>query len=217
MNLPHMAPGVKYPQNAFSLNLASLEFVDAVKMPDYDGYGYDDDYTHLERWLPLEEVGTMPRYDVLGEPSDETNEDVNNDNYHYALGSLTSRERTILMQYYTAKEDGTVATLREIGQEFNLSYERIRQIISSAIEKVRKEYALLQKARIDREIATNLLKTTSNSKLAGLKTQNPLKDITTPEQRALINRAKLNGLAQAKLATGRMTVNGTGVVVPIED
>ena len=53
------------------------------------------------------------------------------------LGDLTLREQRILeMRFGT--DDGVTHTLEEVGQEFNVTRERIRQIEVKALEKIRK-------------------------------------------------------------------------------
>ena len=52
------------------------------------------------------------------------------------LNTLTERERDIL-KYRYGLIDGTPKTLEEIGNIFNLSKERIRQIESKALQKLR--------------------------------------------------------------------------------
>jgi RNA polymerase primary sigma factor len=49
---------------------------------------------------------------------------------------LTERERKILSMRF-GLEDGVMHTLEEVGQEFNVTRERIRQIEAKAIEKIR--------------------------------------------------------------------------------
>jgi RNA polymerase primary sigma factor len=52
------------------------------------------------------------------------------------LGSLTGRERRVV-QLRFGLEDGRARTLQEIGKEFNVTRERIRQIEASALRKLR--------------------------------------------------------------------------------
>jgi len=52
------------------------------------------------------------------------------------LGSLTGRERRVL-QLRFGLEDGRARTLQEIGKEFNVTRERIRQIEAKALRKLR--------------------------------------------------------------------------------
>jgi len=52
------------------------------------------------------------------------------------LSSLTPREQRVL-QLRFGLEDGRSRTLEEIGQEFELTRERIRQIEAKALKKLR--------------------------------------------------------------------------------
>ena len=52
------------------------------------------------------------------------------------LNSLTGRERRVL-QLRFGLEDGRARTLEEVGKEFNLTRERIRQIEGTALRKLR--------------------------------------------------------------------------------
>ncbi|MBU5484792.1 sigma-70 family RNA polymerase sigma factor [Clostridium sp. MSJ-11] len=54
-----------------------------------------------------------------------------------ALGTLSPREERIVRLRYGLLEDGEIRTLEEIGREFNLTRERIRQIEANAIRKLR--------------------------------------------------------------------------------
>jgi RNA polymerase primary sigma factor len=61
------------------------------------------------------------------------------------LGELTPREQKILRIRF-GLEDGVTHTLEEVGQEFGVTRERIRQIEAKALEKIR-EHASLKKLR----------------------------------------------------------------------
>jgi RNA polymerase primary sigma factor len=52
------------------------------------------------------------------------------------LGSLTKRERKVL-QLRFGLEDGRSRTLEEVGREFGVTRERIRQIETKALRKLR--------------------------------------------------------------------------------
>lgn len=54
-----------------------------------------------------------------------------------ALRTLSPREERIVRLRYGLLEDGEIRTLEEIGKEFNLTRERIRQIEASALRKLR--------------------------------------------------------------------------------
>jgi RNA polymerase primary sigma factor len=53
------------------------------------------------------------------------------------LGALTDREQKILKLRF-GLEDGKQHTLEEVGQEFSVTRERIRQIEAKALAKLRK-------------------------------------------------------------------------------
>ena len=52
------------------------------------------------------------------------------------LDSLTGRERRVLPLRF-GLEDGRARTLEEVGKEFNVTRERIRQIEAKALRKLR--------------------------------------------------------------------------------
>ena len=52
------------------------------------------------------------------------------------LGTLTPREQKVVMMRY-GLEDGHAKTLEEVGREFNVTRERIRQIEAKALRKLR--------------------------------------------------------------------------------
>ena len=53
-----------------------------------------------------------------------------------ALGKLTDRERKIIVLRF-GLEDGKFRTLEEVGREFGITRERIRQIEAKALRKLR--------------------------------------------------------------------------------
>jgi len=53
------------------------------------------------------------------------------------LGDLSPRERRILDMRF-GLSDGVTHTLEEVGKEFGVTRERIRQIEAKALEKIRK-------------------------------------------------------------------------------
>lgn len=63
-----------------------------------------------------------------------------------ALNTLNDRERRVIMLRF-GLEDGVARTLEEVGQEFNVTRERIRQIEAKALKKLRDKNA--EKALLD--------------------------------------------------------------------
>ncbi len=53
-----------------------------------------------------------------------------------ALASLTDRERQVVRLRF-GLQDGRARTLEEVGKEFNVTRERIRQIEAKALRKLR--------------------------------------------------------------------------------
>ena len=54
------------------------------------------------------------------------------------LNQLSQKERDVLILRYGLDNDGTKKTLDEIGTQYNVSRERIRQIETRAISKLKK-------------------------------------------------------------------------------
>jgi RNA polymerase primary sigma factor len=73
-------------------------------------------------------------YDLLLRADEE--EEARDDVESY-LAVLSPRERKILLARFLEDEEGDTQTLKKIGDEFNLSRERIRQIQAAAIAKVK--------------------------------------------------------------------------------
>ena len=74
--------------------------------------------------------------DTLASPVEETNRGLLREQMHDILDSLTERERGVLMMRFGLL-DGEPHTLEEVGQQFNVTRERIRQIESKALRKLR--------------------------------------------------------------------------------
>lgn len=52
---------------------------------------------------------------------------------------LTEREKAFLIDRYGLC-DGKYKSLREVGEKFELSYQRVSQVIEKALRKIRKDY-----------------------------------------------------------------------------
>jgi len=82
------------------------------------------------------ELGSMISDDIFGSP-DEIDEENDTLKKHLenVMSILSEREKQIINYYFGI--DGESMTLEVIGEEFNLTKERIRQIKESAIRKIR--------------------------------------------------------------------------------
>ncbi len=69
-------------------------------------------------------------------PADAANHKLLKEQVEAVLDSLTGRERRVL-QLRFGLEDGRARTLEEVGKEFNVTRERIRQIEAKALRKLR--------------------------------------------------------------------------------
>jgi len=70
-------------------------------------------------------------------PSESASEQLLKEQVRQILSSLTEREQKILKLRF-GLEDGKSHTLEEVGQEFSVTRERIRQIEAKALAKLRK-------------------------------------------------------------------------------
>ena len=70
-------------------------------------------------------------------PDDYTNNQLLKDEIDNILQGLTEREEKVLRLRF-GLEDGRTRTLEEVGKEFNVTRERIRQIEAKAIRKLKK-------------------------------------------------------------------------------
>jgi RNA polymerase primary sigma factor len=81
-------------------------------------------------------LGDFIEDDSLPAPADQASRHLLKDQMNEILGGLTSRERQVLEMRFGLK-DGTARTLEEVGQEFGVTRERIRQIEAKALRKLR--------------------------------------------------------------------------------
>lgn len=86
-----------------------------------------DDQSTLGDFIPDEDVE---------EPDEETSHRILSENLDEILDELTEKERKIL-ELRSGLADGTTHTLEEVGREFGVTRERIRQIEAKAHEKIR--------------------------------------------------------------------------------
>jgi RNA polymerase primary sigma factor len=70
-------------------------------------------------------------------PTESASEQLLKEQVKTILGTLTEREQKILKLRF-GLEDGKSHTLEEVGQEFSVTRERIRQIEAKALAKLRK-------------------------------------------------------------------------------
>jgi len=87
----------------------------------------DEDDTHL---------GDFIRDENTVVPADEATMTILREQLKEALDTLQPREQQVLKLRF-GLEDGQVRTLEEVGREFHVTRERIRQIESKALRKLR--------------------------------------------------------------------------------
>jgi RNA polymerase primary sigma factor len=108
------------------------------------------DIVSLEAPVGTEEdskLGDFIEDDDALSPSDSTNRQLIKENIHEMLQYLSPRERKIIEMRFGLK-DGVGHTLEEVGQEFNVTRERIRQIEAKVLQKL-KEHPTSVKIRPD--------------------------------------------------------------------
>ena len=87
----------------------------------------EEEDSHLGDFIPAEEAS---------DPADLASAVLMKEQIQKALNTLTLREKRVLELRYGLK-DGRSRTLEEVGQEFHVTRERIRQIESKALRKLR--------------------------------------------------------------------------------
>ncbi len=98
--------------------------------------GDDDDDSKLEDFI--EDVKNLP-------PDKAAARQLLRDYVNEAMRDLTPREQKILEMRF-GLEDGVSHTLEEVGREFDVTRERIRQIEAKALEKIQQK-DIIQKLR----------------------------------------------------------------------
>ena len=81
-------------------------------------------------------LGDFIEDDSLPGPADQASRRMLHDQMSEILSGLSERERKVLEMRFGLK-DGTARTLEEVGQEFGVTRERIRQIEAKALRKLR--------------------------------------------------------------------------------
>lgn len=97
------------------------------------------DIVSLEAPVGTEEdskLGDFIEDDEALSPSDSTNRQLIKENIHEMLQYLSPRERKIIEMRFGLK-DGVGHTLEEVGQEFHVTRERIRQIEAKVLQKLK--------------------------------------------------------------------------------
>ncbi len=97
------------------------------------------DIVSLEAPVGTEEdskLGDFIEDDDVMSPMESTNKQLLKENIHEMLQYLSPRERKIIVMRF-GLEDGVGHTLEEVGREFNVTRERIRQIEAKVLQKLK--------------------------------------------------------------------------------
>jgi len=81
-------------------------------------------------------LGDFIEDDSLPGPADSASRRLLKEQMETILGDLSERERKVLIMRF-GLEDGVTRTLEDVGREFNVTRERVRQIEAKALRKLR--------------------------------------------------------------------------------
>ncbi|MEX0933857.1 MAG: sigma-70 family RNA polymerase sigma factor [Candidatus Paceibacterota bacterium] len=104
-----------------------IKNIDQATVSLESSVGDDDEKSTLGDFIPDDKVAS---------PSQEASLRILRDQIRHILDDLTPKERKILEMRH-GLEDGIINTLEEVGHEFGVTRERIRQIEAKAHEKIR--------------------------------------------------------------------------------
>lgn len=119
----------------------SLKQLQGVKSVNTETYSLD---------TPIGEDGTSQLVDMIEDPNssaveDNVSEFLRHEKIESLMMQISERERKVLDSRYGLK-DGQARTLSEVAKIFGISRERIRQIESNALKKLKKEYEQQEKS-----------------------------------------------------------------------
>jgi RNA polymerase primary sigma factor len=143
----------EYWQNKANLfELVSDGNLGLVKAVDYFDYRQGNKFSTYAYWVILDcivkakknkikhEVCVSDDLAIQNEEDHRSSESIDADiNFKGMLKTLNTREKHIIEMYFGFKT-GKSWTLEEIGREFNISKERVRQLKEQGLEKIRKKY-----------------------------------------------------------------------------
>ena len=88
--------------------------------------------------IAVSELGNFIEDNSAKKPEDAANNELLREQVLDVVNTLPDRERKIILMRF-GLEDGRPRTLEEVGAEFAVTRERIRQIESKALNKLRKQ------------------------------------------------------------------------------
>lgn len=121
------------------VNKLSDDKIDKDKIEDILKYGETRD--PISFFEPISEDKSFTLEELIADETTNIEDNISQSHLKVALeevlATLTEREEKIIKLRF-GLDDGKIRTLEEIGQEFNLTRERIRQIEAKALKKLRK-------------------------------------------------------------------------------